>query len=1025
MTSLLQENLISTKEASEFSGYHSDYLARMCRAGKIEGRQVGRTWLVSRESVEVFMRDQEARKRELADSLSKKREEEYQKVKTETVKEVVEEVAAPITPAAPIVVTPRASTYHASARSKPVVSPYVSHSNPFATQALAVAVTVAVLGGSIVFATSSVPQQIAQIATTGALAVENTTSDAGESLLAFGALLRDGSFGAPVALASVNAYQIPLAAFAFTHGLGENISSFVATGIVSAPYAYEAGVTESVLAFTRAGETMLAVENSLGAAIGTFAYDAADFAGIIPSTESSRALALESATNTASAASAFAPPTFESTRDWFLNKGEYLARTTYGSFSIFYDWAGYAVASIIDPYANRFPIVMVDYPLGGGAGTPTSIVNNTGPTTVVQNIYPTYTTETEGASIAYVDQWVARLQNSINRNAENNSGGGGGGITEVSGDITVDSITVTNNGSIGGDLTVTNNGSIGGDLTVTGTLTVGSFVTGQLSTGLAIEAPYFTATSTTATSSFAGGFYAKRVEAGDYLAGPYVLATSTTATSVFSGNIAANGNTTIGDAGSDSLTINAGIASSLTPSAGSTYDLGSASVTWRNAYVDTLFASNASSTNATSTNLVATNFTVGGSTFSSFLGNALTNVGGVLSVSTSSLASGFFQNGGNSFGAAGVIGTNDAQSLTIETNNLPRITVDSSGQVGIGTSTPGSLLSLGGIANFTTATSTFFSSGGINITNGCFAVNGTCITAGGGGGGSGTVNAGTAGQIAYYDANGTAVTGTSSAFVATNGNVGVGTSSPYAKLSVAGQVVAEYFTASSLTGTSTLPLLEIAQALQLGSDYITDLTGSGLIVSAGALTIDRTGDWTGTFDGQQGTYYLDRANHTGQQLASTISDFASTARGLLSSSATGLSYDNSTGVFSLTSGYVIPLSASTTEWASAYVNRITSATYPLQIASNVISLAFGTTTSNTWAGTQTFANLGATNATTTSLGINSETFTDLTGTGLQNVGGALTLNATGDWTGTFDGQQGTYYLDRANHTGQQLASTIS
>src|SRR3990167_5142266 len=42
--------------------------------------------------------------------------------------------------------------------------------------------------------------------------------------------------------------------------------------------------------------------------------------------------------------------------------------------------------------------------------------------------------------------------------------------------------------------------------------------------------------------------------------------------------------------------------------------------------------------------------------------------------------------------------------------------------------------------------------------------------------------------------------------------------------------------------------------------------------SAGYLSTT-TGDWTGTFDGQQGTYYLDRANHTGTQAASTISDF--------------------------------------------------------------------------------------------------------------------------------------------------------
>ena len=51
--------------------------------------------------------------------------------------------------------------------------------------------------------------------------------------------------------------------------------------------------------------------------------------------------------------------------------------------------------------------------------------------------------------------------------------------------------------------------------------------------------------------------------------------------------------------------------------------------------------------------------------------------------------------------------------------------------VGIGTTTPGSLLSLNGIANFAAATSTFYSTGGINITHGCFSVAGTCITGGG------------------------------------------------------------------------------------------------------------------------------------------------------------------------------------------------------------------------------------------------------------------------------------------------------
>src|ERR1700693_4340297 len=57
-----------------------------------------------------------------------------------------------------------------------------------------------------------------------------------------------------------------------------------------------------------------------------------------------------------------------------------------------------------------------------------------------------------------------------------------------------------------------------------------------------------------------------------------------------------------------------------------------------------------------------------------------------------------------------------------------------SGRVGISTTTPGSIFSIGGVANWTAATSTFYSSGGINLAGGCFAVNGTCV-----GGNSGSV----------------------------------------------------------------------------------------------------------------------------------------------------------------------------------------------------------------------------------------------------------------------------------------------
>ncbi|MES2436812.1 MAG: hypothetical protein V4519_02275 [Patescibacteria group bacterium] len=114
--------------------------------------------------------------------------------------------------------------------------------------------------------------------------------------------------------------------------------------------------------------------------------------------------------------------------------------------------------------------------------------------------------------------------------------------------------------------------------------------------------------------------------------------------------------------------------------------------------------------------------------------------------------------------------------------------------IGDGVNFAGLVVSNGALTVSGTATSTF--SNGINIAGGCFAVSGSCLSTGG------TSLIGTTGQFAYFSDTNTAV-GTSSLFLATNGNVGIGTTSPYAKLSVVGEIVASHFTGTT-TATSTL-----------------------------------------------------------------------------------------------------------------------------------------------------------------------------------------------------------------------------
>lgn len=169
-------------------------------------------------------------------------------------------------------------------------------------------------------------------------------------------------------------------------------------------------------------------------------------------------------------------------------------------------------------------------------------------------------------------------------------------------------------------------------------------------------------------------------------------------------------------------------------------------------------------------------------TFNVSSGDAISAITSDVADGITAVGGSFGVNGTGGAGFAGVLGQGNATSYAIEglggTNYF-------SGNVGIGSSTAGSLLSIGntGWNFYDNATSTDSGAGGLNILAGCYAIRGTCI--GSGGGGSGTVGSGTTGQFPFYNANGTTLTATSSLFVAQNQNIGIGTTSPWTYFAIA------------------------------------------------------------------------------------------------------------------------------------------------------------------------------------------------------------------------------------------------
>lgn len=299
-----------------------------------------------------------------------------------------------------------------------------------------------------------------------------------------------------------------------------------------------------------------------------------------------------------------------------------------------------------------------------------------------------------------------------------------------------------------------------------------------IAAGTIVGAPFFNATSTTATSTFNGnGYFKGNLQVDGNFFAPVQIVSSGNAT--INGNLNVTGATTLASSLTGLLYGTSGLVSSITNgTAGSVLAMSGGLPTW---------------------------------------------------VATSSIT-GFWTGSGNN----------------IYNNN--------SANVGIGTTTPGSLLSVGdteGI-NFRTATSTFNTTGGIDLkSGGCFAINGTCV-------GSGSSLTGTTGQVAYFSGTNTAI-GTSSIFIATSGKVGIASTTPFGGLSVAsGSTIVNgennvatstSITISWLNGTQQLVRMGASATTINFSNYIDGQILRVILcnprTTSGSITWDSAVLWTG------------------------------------------------------------------------------------------------------------------------------------------------------------------------------------
>jgi len=186
------------------------------------------------------------------------------------------------------------------------------------------------------------------------------------------------------------------------------------------------------------------------------------------------------------------------------------------------------------------------------------------------------------------------------------------GTLDVDGNTTLDAVAISETLAVTGATTLS--GALTGtSLSLTGALTVG----GTTTLNGAVDIGDSSSDTVTITGRVDSSIVPSATETNSLGSSTLRWDTVFAKDGNFSGDITLGGNITIGDADTDSITINADLTSHLIPDADSTYNIGSVAKKWATVYADTINASTLAG---------ATSFAIGNLSFSgNSISNTLTN----------------------------------------------------------------------------------------------------------------------------------------------------------------------------------------------------------------------------------------------------------------------------------------------------------------------------------------------------------------------------------------------------------------